>query len=84
MPVTILLKCKHWKDFNGASADETFDAIINVLEMYFTDDDYKKKVVRLVADGESLNFGKISGALTHLAKHVDWNMLKVHCLNHRL
>ena len=84
MPVTILWKCKHWKDFSGASADETFDAIINVLEMYFTDDDYKKKVVRLVADGESLNFGKISGALTHLAEHVNWNMLKVHCLNHRL
>ena len=54
MPVMILLKCKHLKDFSGASADETFNAIINVLEMYFPDDDYKKKVVCLVADGESL------------------------------
>lgn len=44
MPVKFLLKCKHLKKFSGSSADGTFNTVINVLETYSLDDDYKKKI----------------------------------------
>lgn len=84
MSVTFLLKCLPLKDFGGTSADGTFNAIINVLEMYFPDDDYMKKPICLVADKEAMNFDEISCAVIHVAEFVDWNVPYVHCLNLRL
>lgn len=84
VPVTFLLKCQRLKDFGGASADGTFRAMVDALESYFPESDYLQKLVCLVADGASVNFGHVSGALTRVSELVEWDIPKIHCLNHRL
>ena len=43
-----------------------------------------KKIVCVVADGASVNFGNISRALTRMVGLVSWDLPTIHCMNHRL
>ena len=57
VPVTFLLACHRPKNFEGGSADETFNDILEALNSYLPSNDFVKKLVCLVADGASVNFG---------------------------
>ena len=84
VPVTFVLKCQRLKYFGGASAEGTFKAMLDALESYFPSDELVKKIVCVVADGASVNFGNISRALTRMVGLVSWDLPTIHCMNHRL
>ena len=63
MPVFILA-CKSAKDFGGANADGVFAAMQNSCLEYMTEEEINNKLICIVADGASVNFGRLTGALT--------------------
>ena len=68
----------------GGSAIGMLEAMLGMVECYLPREDFLSKLVCLVADGTSINFGEISGALTTIAELVEWDVPRIHCLNHRL
>ena len=71
LPVSFLLKCQRLKDFGGGSGEGTFKAKVDALNTYLPTDEFLKKIICLVADGASVNFGLISGALTRMSELID-------------
>ena len=68
----------------GGSAKGTFDAMMGTLECYLPQEDFLGKLLCLVADKASVNFGKITGALTAIAELVEWDVPRISCLNYIL
>ena len=88
VPVNFLMKCQRLRHFGGGegggSAIGMLEAMLGMVECYLPREDFLSKLVCLVADGTSINFGEISGALTTIAELVEWDVPRIHCLNHRL
>ena len=79
-----ILACKSAKDFGGANADGVFAAIQNSGLEYMTEEEIENKLPCIVADSASVNFGRLTGALTQWSMRLTRFLLVIHCMNHRL
>ena len=68
----------------GGSAKGTFEAIMSAVECYLTQEDFLRKLICFVTDRASVSFGDNSGTMTTIAGLVEWDIPRVHCLNHKL
>ena len=55
--VNFLIKCQRLRDFGGGSAKGTFEAMMSAVECYLPREDFLSKLICLVTDGASVNFG---------------------------
>ena len=84
VPVTILLKCQRLKDFGSGKAEVTLSAMIGTLSVYSPKEIFLRKIICVIADGASVNFGHHQGALSKLSEMVCWNLPTLHDFNHKL
>ena len=49
-----------------------------------TEEEIKNKLICILADGASVNFGRLTGALTSWSMWLTRFLLVIHCMNHRL
>ena len=84
VPCTFLLKCQSLKEFGGGTANGTYQAMHNAVCQYIEGEKLKQMLICMAADGAAVNFGRYNGALKLMADFVDWEVFRVHCVNHRL
>ena len=83
-PCISLLKCQVLKDLGGGTAAGIYEAVKDAILSYLDEPSIKNKLVCLTMDGDSVNFGVKSGSIKRFCDYVGWDVIKFHCVSHRL